>query len=231
MAMQAWISTQLNISSPGFWLLIGLVLMALSPLLSRVTLGGSGMIPRLLIRVLPPYIGLIAGGLSPRFLGLTDLNWVAGLGVGITLIVLLSIILGVMRMTTLALEEAHPSSTPLLERILDAGSQEFQWSFLRGALWGMLLTYPGDLQDPRYWAVWLGALLALMGIFAQYPRTAQRLINAVILVQTSILFYYTRNFWLCWLLHTLAVLLIGPQLFSQQEADKAMGHRAMRQER
>lgn len=213
--MQAWISAQLSISSPGLWLAIGLAVMLLSPLATRFAPESAGLSIRLLSRIGVPYAGLIAGGISPRFLGLSDLNWVAGLGIGITLVVLLSIILGIMRITTLALEEAHGPSAPILERLLDAGSQEFQWSFLRAALWGMLVTYPGYVQNPRYWAVWLGAALALAGIFAQYPRTSQRLIHAVILVQTSILFYFTRNFWLCWLLHSLAILLIGPQLFSQ----------------
>jgi hypothetical protein len=55
--------------------------------------------------------------------------------------------------------------------------------------------------------VWGGALLVLPLSLLLQPTGLQRLVKLVILVVTSVLFLYTRNFWLCWLVHAALVLL------------------------
>jgi hypothetical protein len=66
---------------------------------------------------------------------------------------------------------------------------------------------PGLDAPPIYWSVWGGALLVLPLAVLLQPPGPQRLVKVVILVVTSVLFLYTRNFWLCWLVHATLALL------------------------
>ena len=91
---------------------------------------------------------------------------------------------------------------PLIRFLLPEGSaREFHWCFLRGAVWELLLASPPAFQIPQYWALWISAALSLPGIFVHSRHSSERLTTAVILLATTTLFLYTRNFWLCWLLH------------------------------
>jgi len=85
------------------------------------------------------------------------------------------------------------------------------WVFLRGAVWELLLALPSPPESPGYWAVWLASLLALPELVIQHRHTSQRIIAGVLLVTTAILFFYTRNFFLCWLLHASVRLLTGAE--------------------
>lgn len=208
-----WLLSQLHWQRPGLWLLVS---MASSLLL---LIGGRWLSPhqryrlRWLRWLLVPYGGLLVGGLSPRLMGLSDIDWVAGLGLGVVLIFIVWVLLVLIR-TTLHLDgtDASEPSRPvqsILNCVLIAGAQEFHWTFLRAATWEMLLYYPAPLPTAGYRAVWIASLLALPGILVQYRRPSQHLIATVVLVTTTILFFYTRNFWLCWLLHASAQLLLG----------------------
>lgn len=218
-----WFIGQLHPLRPGFWLLLSFVL-------SGLTLAAARFLPEKVVGrmrigrwILTPYLGLLMGGLSPRLLGLNDIDWVAGLGLGVGLIFAIWLLLALVQ-ATLHREEtipavdrvtaarsgaARPAGRSFLEQIVWAGSQEFHWVFLRGAVWEMLLALPSPPALPGYWAIWLASLLALPGIFVQHRHTAQRVIAGMLLITTAILFFYTRNFFLCWLLHTSAGLFIG----------------------
>ncbi|MBX3052097.1 MAG: hypothetical protein KF753_11515 [Caldilineaceae bacterium] len=206
-----WFFSQLHPLHPGFWLL-------LSFLISGLSLAGTRLIPRRFARPLRlgrwffvPYLGLIIGGLSPRLMGLTDIDWVASLGLGVGLIFAIWLLLLLVR-ASLHREESvgvpQPSARPLLAEFVWAGAQEFHWVFLRGALWEMLLALPAPPELPGYWAIWLASALALPGIFVQYRQTSRRIAAGLLLCTTAILFFYTRNFFLCWLLHASAGWLI-----------------------
>lgn len=222
-----WFIGQLHPLRPGFWLLLSFGL-------SGLTLMAAHFLPEKVVWrlrmgrwVLTPYLGLLVGGLSPRLLGLSDIDWVAGLGLGVGLIFAIWLLLALIR-ATLHQEEttpetARPAGRPLLEQIAWAGAQEFHWVFLRGALWEMLLALPTPPQLPGYWAIWLASLLALPGIFVQYRHTSQRLIAGMLLITTAIIFFYTRNFFLCWLLHASAGWLIGQ---GQPRNNESVGHLA-----
>lgn len=208
-----WFLTQLHWQRPGFWLLLSFAS-------SAVLLLASWHLPverRYLLRLarwfLIPYAGLIAGGLSPRLMGFIDLDWVAGLSLGVALIFTLWVLLLLIRATVHADDTSGQGqglrSTAISEQILWAGAQEFHWAFLRAASWELLLAYPTPVERPAYWAMWIASLLALPGVFVQYNHTSQRLIASVVLITTAILFFYTRNFWLCWLLHATSHLLLG----------------------
>jgi hypothetical protein len=92
--------------------------------------------------------------------------------------------------------------------LLWSGAGEFHWVFLRGALWEIFLSLPEPLELPGYWAIWSAALIAAVELFASRPGFVQGLVQMTTLITTSVLFFYTRNFWLCWALHA-AVQLIG----------------------
>lgn len=92
-----------------------------------------------------------------------------------------------------------------------AGGEQFQWSFLRGAVWEVALINAGNTGPIGYWAVWIATLLALPAVLLQPLNRADRLLKIIILVVSAILFVFTRNFWLCWIFHAAAWLLLASE--------------------
>ena len=90
-----------------------------------------------------------------------------------------------------------PTPTPLGPHLLEQKRPE---SIL---LSGRALTLPA------YWATWGAALLILPDLILQREQTPARLVRVAILVATSVLYIYTRNFWLCWILHALPALMFA----------------------
>ena len=178
--------------------------------------------------VLVPYGALLAGGISPRFMGLIGINWLTSFGLGLGLIVALLGLLILVRSTTdfIAIDpetagEASPqigapsfhniSYKPFsLAPLFAAGAEEFHWSFLRGSLWEILQSASHPMDQAAYWAIWLAALLALPAIFRFRKTLLERFFKIILLLLTTVLFIYTQNFWLCWLLHGLVLLLLTP---------------------
>ena len=208
-----WLTGQLSPLRPGFWLMLSFGLSGLALMAARFL--PEKVVWRLRVGrwLLTPYLGLLVGGLSPRLLGLSDLDWVAGLELGVGLIFAIWLLLALVR--TSLYREATPSDTPLpaarplFARVVWAGAQELHWVFLRGAVWEMLLALPTPPTVPAYWAIWLASALALPGIFVQYRHISQRFSAGMLLITTAILFFYTRNFFLCWLLHASVELLLS----------------------
>ncbi len=104
--------------------------------------------------------------------------------------------------------QRNPAWRTILLVIFLGGAEEFHWVFLRGAVWEILLTAPVPLELPAYWAIWIAAVLGPAGdcpaptivrAMASPDRSADH---------NSILFLYTRNFWICWILHSAAVLIL-----------------------
>jgi len=231
-----WFIDQLSPLRPGFWLLFsfgtsGVALVAARFMPEKV--GGRLRIGRW---ILIPYLGLLAGGLSPRLLGLSDIDWVAGLGLGVGLLFAIWLLLALVQVTLF--KENRESSTlfqaerPLVEQIITAGAQELHWVFLRAAIWEMLLALPAPPTFPAYWAVWLASALSLPGIFVQYRQMPQRIIAGMLLITTATLFFYTRNFFLCWLLHTSIELLVGHRriaLNADESNDRATAQNVLRE--
>lgn len=207
-----WLISQFSPLHPGFWLLLSFCLSGLALLTTRLLSAETVGWMRLGRWVLIPYLGLLVGGLSPRLLGLRGFDWAAGLGLGVGLIFAIWLLLALVRLAVpqpeaLAEREDLPKRT-WLEQVITAGAQEFHWVFLRGAVWGMMLALPTPPTLPGYWAIWLASLLSLPGIFLQHQQASQRIIAGVLLVITAIVFFYTRNFFLCWLLHASADWLL-----------------------
>ncbi|MCB0109767.1 MAG: hypothetical protein KDE53_27785 [Caldilineaceae bacterium] len=177
--------------------------------------------------ILVPYLALLQGGISPRLMGLTGINWLTSFGLGLGLVVTVAGFLVLVRSTTdfTAPEALTPTagaqdstrslSGPAqrqltLAPLFFAGAEEFHWSFLRGALWESQYGIANLLDQPAYWAIWLAALLAVPAVFRFHTTTLSRLFKLILLLLTTILFIYTQNFWLCWMLHSLVLLLLIP---------------------
>jgi hypothetical protein len=230
-----WLLTQLSLQAPGFWLFASFLSNLLTLLLTRRFSVGQR---QLLLRaqwVLIPYLGLLFGGLSPRLMGLAGINWLVSLSLGLVLIFVVLVLLVIVRAVVDLDESDHsrseippvpspdgPTHEPgvalrpgvvgwraLGSTTLVSGIKEFHWVFLRGAVWEILLTYPSPPELPGYWAVWVAALIALVELLLQNLGFTQRLLQVAILIATSILFFYTNNFWLCWILHATGRLIIS----------------------
>ncbi len=152
-----------------------------------------------------PYAGLILGELSPRSMGVSYLDWSLGLRVGLVVLAGMLALLFVVRIWLYneeSLPAARRSPGPFsLTMWLESSAQEFHWCFLRGAALDLLTSFPAPDQVLQYWSTWLAAGLAIPGVVYHSKGSANRLISAAILLSTTSLFLYTRNFWLSLLLH------------------------------
>jgi hypothetical protein len=192
-----------------------------------------------------PYLGLLTGGISPRFMGLTGINWFASFGFGLVLIAAILAVVAIVRSvmafsvsatatasltgaaTTLSRSRPgqlrHESdrqkqyATAFSISVLNIGAEEFHLAFLRSALWELLLTFPVTMTQAGYWSAWAALTLALPEALS-YPGTVtQRFCKGALLVATTVLFIFTRNFWLCWLLHLLGWILLAPSAYTKAQ--------------
>lgn len=223
----SWLGDQLSPYAPGFWLLVGFLSTALlASIQEYIPARWRGTI-WFAHWLLIPYLGLLLGGLSPRLLGLAGHDWLAGLGLGLGLIFAVIILLTLARAIT---DLGAPASgdetgrTESAERLgwhtlgwhtisstlLWCGIEQFHWVFLRGGIWEMIESLPEPPELVGYWAIWCAAGLIMIELLMQRPAFYPLLIQLVALTTTSILFFYTRNFWLCWVLHAAVQFLTAP---------------------
>ncbi len=176
----SWFISQLSPQTPGLWLLISILAGSLVFLIEDLPNAWRFRILTALW-LLIPYCGLLFGGLSPRLMGLNDIDWSASLSLGLGLIFAVLVLLIVVRMAMDLTESGPvdgnfhlPKFGEYLQRapglapntwhyigstILSSGIEEFHWVFLRGALWEMLLSLPAFSELPAYWAIWLAAVI------------------------------------------------------------------------
>lgn len=175
--------------------------------------------------ILIPYLGLISGVLSPRLMGLTDIEWLVGFqwGMGLAFAILVTLLLvrtsidldasslehGPERVDGLPEEQLSSAVAgwiTTMRIVVTAGAEEFHWAFLRAAMQAILLP-SGDALSAMYTAIWIAALLAAPEALLRVHSTSERFAQIVTLIVTSVLFLFTRNFWLCWALHAAIQLL------------------------
>jgi hypothetical protein len=207
----------LSFHAPGFWLVMAL-LGAIVALGSRPFLPTAARTPVILAYwLLLPYLALLSGGVSPRLMGLVYIDWALSLRIGMGLAFgLIVLTLGMRAASSFPSLHTRRDASPdaplhrwgaIVVVIILCGAEEFFWAFLRGASAELLVNLQFSLTIPGYWAIWVAAALAAPVALINAPGAYGRLIKATILVLSSIVFFYTRNFWLCWLLHA-AVWLI-----------------------
>lgn len=201
-----------SFAEPGFWLVI-------SGLFAVVLLVGRVYAPQswrpwlsLAYWLLIPYLALLAGAVSPRLMGLYSLDWRATfqVGAGLLLAILLLALVGRLLTSPSAQPEDDGGWPQRAAWVGLAGAEEWFWCFLRAALWELLLAWPEAITLPTYTAVWTAAGLALPLTLPLQPNAGLRMIKVATLVVTSILFLYTRNFWLCWLVHAALAVVFTP---------------------
>lgn len=225
-----WLGSAIYPQSPLFWLLLSLI--ATLSLAVAQWRYRSPWVTWLWIGqwILIPYLGLIAGGLSPRLMGLAFIDWPATFGLGSGLLFVMLILLAAVRFA-IAFSDASspanhssvrldPATAPpdtetgvsvwrmVVWVVLLSGVEQFHWVFLRGATWEILLTAPPQLDLAAYRAIWIAAIFVILETALFRPPFDQWLIQIAALVTTSILFLYTRNFWLCWILHSATALIL-----------------------
>ena len=166
-----------------------------------------------------PYLGLLAGGVSPRLMGLSGLDWRNGLTLGVGLIAVVLGLLLFVQMSGFSIRMESGSGlsvqggarqTTLADRIyglLASGAEEFHWCFLRAAL--LAIAFIGWGGESGYGAIWLAGLIAVPEAFLAAPSSTLRLHKVVAFLATTILFLFVHNFWLCWALHAAIMLFAG----------------------
>ena len=214
-----------SFTEPGFWLVISFLLAIV--LLAARAYAPSALRPWLapVYWVLIPYLALLAGAVSPRLMGLYWLDWRATFQVGAGLLLMIVLLALVGRLL------ASPSAAPVDDGgwprrgvwVLQAGAEEWFWCFLRAALWELLLSVPPATMPPLYGAIWGAAALALPLSLALQPNGALRVIKLATLLVTSTLFLYTRNFWLCWLIHAALIVVFKPAVLHNRQRHLGSG--------
>jgi hypothetical protein len=209
-----WLTDQFSPQAPLFWLTVGLLTTAL--LLSLQDYIPRRWRSRLWFAhwLLIPYLGLLAGGLSPRLLGLANIDWLASLGLGLGLLFgVVALLVFVRAVVDLGDTATAPSPRRFFSGMtrpgwqtfggvaLWSGIEQFHWAFLRGGLHETFLALPEPPALPGYWAIWGAAGVILIELLWSRPNLASFVIQLVTLLTTSILFFYTHNYWLCWTLH------------------------------
>lgn len=202
--------TQLRIDEPGFWIVLALVAWAVGLAANRRLSPAAQRLVAVARWLLIPYAALLTGAVSPRLMGLTQIDWRVTIGFGLTIVVALIAAVGLVALHQSA-DAAPPQSRQSARGVLPllglGALQEFYWCFLRGAVVELLLMAAVDLIQIEYWAGWLVALLVLPDLPTGAGSAVRRLSHVTALVITTVLFIYTRNYWLCAVAHG-AILLI-----------------------
>jgi hypothetical protein len=166
-----------------------------------------------------PYFALLAGAVSPRLMGLFWIDWRMTFQVGAGLLLAIGLLALLAWLFVLPRNEigggANGSQRVLW--IALAGAEEWFWCFLRAALWEIALTAPQTPVAPLYLAVWGAALLALPLVLVLQESGRLRFVKTAILVVTTVAFLFTRNFWLCWLIHASLAVLFTPAAVRPQQ--------------
>lgn len=216
----AWAALFVNPRAPGFWLLIDLLTAVGVALLLA---GVSSRRRNLLCAgrwVVVPFLALLFGAVSPQSMGLAGTDRAAALRLGLPLVAGLLLLLTLARLAVRGegaqgaadvprVRPAEPGAVPFA--ILYAGVEQLHWCFQRAALLMIVAALPSAPATAAYWATWAAVLLALPGLLL-LPSGWGRLWTFVALATTAILFFYTRNFWLCWALHAGTLLIAGAGL-------------------
>jgi len=165
-----------------------------------------------------PYFALISGQISPRLMGFSGYDWSNSLSIGSLLIVSVFALWIGIRVTEEANSvavEATPEQLSLGMSLkwsinglllLTAGGWELNWAFWRVVFSQGVALLVAGIESPLYWGIACAVLFALLTLFFSALTPAARITSVAILIATSVLFLFTRNFWLCWFLHAMLQL-------------------------
>jgi hypothetical protein len=174
----------------------------------------------------PGYVALLVGVLSPRLMGLSQIDLGTGLGLG-ALFAALSV--GVLLAAGLTYRRTRHTGSPYaslgqavgasVRLVLESGALQWHWAFYRSAI--IAAAAGMGLSNPVYWGAWLavgwicleGALSPFLWRDLRTPGLAEvRMLRGVLLFATTVVYLLSRNFWLTWALHALATVILEPRL-------------------
>ncbi|MGB4802251.1 MAG: hypothetical protein WBV59_06325 [Anaerolineae bacterium] len=163
------------------------------------------------------FLALQSGLVNLREMGLAELDWVQGFGQGLAAAGAFLLILLVAGWQWRHVNAAAPPGVRHILLPLETAATQLLWALLwvGGA---RLLTAQGlDADMARVGGAWLGLALivtiwladparrASMRLPAGAPREMTRLALAL---ATTVVFILSGNLWLCWALHTAALLIL-----------------------
>lgn len=192
---------------------------------------------RLVWLIGPGYAALLLGDVSPRLMGLSQIEIGAGLGQSV---ILALTALGLLTLAVAGYRRGQPAGPVYRSRadrvavsarlVLEAGGLQWQWAFFRAVLIAAIVER-GAAGDPIYVGAWLAVVLVtLEGVLnpllwrdLRTPGLAgPRLLRAVILVVTTQIYLLGGNFWLCWAFHAAAAVLLEPRLRAASTPEAAL---------
>lgn len=200
--------------------------------------GGTllGWLARLVWLIAPGYAALLLNIVSPRLMGLSQIEIDVGLGQGVMLAL---VALGLLTLAVVGYRRSQPASPVYgshADRLavsarlaLESGGLQWQWAFYRAVLVAALLQQ--GAANPVYLGAWLtvavvtiqGALNPLLWRDLRTPGlAAPRLLRAAILVVTTQVYLLSRNFWLAWAFHAAAAILLEPRLRATSDLQREM---------
>ena len=189
----------------------------------------------------PGYVALLVGVLSPRLMGLSQIDLGTGLGLG-ALFATLSV--GVLLAAGLTYRRTRYTGSPYaslgqavgtsVRLVLESGALQWHWAFYRSAI--IAAAAGMGLSSPVYWGAWLavgwicleGALSPFLWRDLRTPGLAEiRMLRGVLLFATTVVYLLSRNFWLAWALHALIVVIVEPRLGGpiRSQVDNKKGRR------
>lgn len=163
-----------------------------------------------------PYLALLMGVVNLRSMGLIDLGWFHHLGKGAILggvgLLFLTLVWGYYARST---RQLGPEADPLSSRLATL-NQPLGWALLLldlvylEAHWAFYRSLPTQLLDDLYSGVFLGlALVLLEGAsnpllrhdLSRPERAGGILLTGGIALVIALVYLFTRNLWLCVLIH------------------------------
>src|SRR4051794_29589192 len=101
----------LSLQAPGIWLLFSIITSLLSLILWQRAQPHWRAPFVIVIWIGIPYLGLLLGGLSPRLLGLSNIDWFISLGLGLGLIFVMLLLLMLVRATMSVPTRSNPPAS------------------------------------------------------------------------------------------------------------------------
>ena len=179
----------------------------------------------------PGYVALLMGLLSPRVMGLSQIDLGTSLGLGALFAVFSLGVLLAAGLTYRRLRHTHSLSSPYpspgvaavvsVRLALESGALQWHWAFYRSAI--IAAAAGMGVSNPFYWGAWLAVgWICLEGALNPFlwrdlrsaGRAERRMLRGVLLIVTTVVYLLSRNFWLAWALHALTTMLLEPRLSS-----------------
>lgn len=155
-----------------------------------------------------PAIALIRGAVLPRFMGLTHLDWIGGIGPSIQAALFFGLLLMAINFIRGRVGFADPGVASLLVNLKEALYLQVHWALYRAFAAPLLGLSGGVLAG---WAISLAeGLLYILGKRQGGPEHQAALFRfGSLAVATGVVFLFSRNLFYCLALHWLLAEMMG----------------------